>query len=78
METIQLLWKKWLKIGKAVGTFQMKIFLTLFYYFILWMVGGTIRFFSDPLNIKHNQLLKSNLSSWDHPEETVDQAKNQY
>ncbi|HSW96809.1 MAG TPA: hypothetical protein VLF89_03210 [Candidatus Saccharimonadales bacterium] len=77
MKNIQLIWKYWRKFGKKIGNFQALIIFTLFYFFVLWMIGFFVRFFSDPLNLKKIKK-NSNFTLWDHPKETLEQAKQPF
>jgi hypothetical protein len=76
MKSVKSIWKRWLKIAKVIGNFQAQILFTVFYFLILWMVG-IMRFFSDPLRLKKTTL-HSNFITWEHPVETIEQARKQY
>ena len=78
MKQLQRLWKSWLKFGKFMGTIQMNIFLTIFYFVILWIVGVFTRLLSDPLLLKKSVTRKTSFVLWDHGEQTLDQAQSQY
>jgi hypothetical protein len=60
-------WDTWKLIARAVGTFQARVLLTVFYAVLVLPFGIFARMFSDPLRIK------SRPDSWfDHPDEPCD------
>lgn len=77
MNILKTIWGKWIHIGKIIGDFQARIFLTVFYFALLWIVGIIVRFFSDPLRL-HKTIVSTNFSPWMHPQETREQARKQY
>ena len=77
MRIIKALWRKWRKLAIRAGNFQALIIFKLFYFVILWTVGIFITLFSDPLRLKKTKL-KTNFVPWDHPEETLEQARKSY
>ncbi len=77
MKIIKKAWKKWLEIGRIIGNFNFQVILTIFYFFILWMIGFFVRYFSDPLLVKKTKRT-SNFLPWEHSVENIAQAKNQY
>jgi hypothetical protein len=60
-------WQAWNRIAHAVGTFQARVLLTLFYAVLVFPFGVFARLFSDPLRVKcrPNQWLE-------HPADTHD------
>jgi hypothetical protein len=76
MRSLKTAWTKWKKVARVVGNFQALIIFTIFYYIILWIAGIPSALFSDNLNIKKK--LKSNFSSWDYPDEDLNQALKPY
>lgn len=60
-------WHSWKRIAHAIGNFQARVLLTIFYAVLVFPFGMVARLFSDPLRIKRrpNQWL-------DHPNETYD------
>ena len=60
-------WQAWKRIAHAVGTFQARVVLTIFYTVLVFPFGIFVRLFSDPLRIKRrpNQWLE-------HPADTHD------
>jgi hypothetical protein len=50
------LWRIWKAFAQAVGNFQARIILSLFYLLIAAPFGLALRFFSDPLRIKPRAL----------------------
>jgi len=60
-------WQNWSRIAHAVGTFQARVLLTLFYVVLVLPFGLFARWFTDPLRIKCRP------THWlDHPHETHD------
>jgi hypothetical protein len=60
-------WQSWNRIARAVGTFQARVLLTLFYGVLVLPFGLFARWFTDPLRIKRRP------TQWlDHPHETRD------
>ena len=49
---LKVAWQKWKGVAHAVGTFQARILLTIFYGIFVLPFGIFVRFFSDPLRIK--------------------------
>jgi hypothetical protein len=47
------LWEGWKRVAKKIGDVQARIILTLFYIFIVGPFALAIRWFGDPLAIKH-------------------------
>lgn len=45
-------WQSWKRIARAVGTFQARVLLTVFYVVLVFPFGICARLFSDPLRIK--------------------------
>ncbi len=44
-------WKAWKESGKAIGAFQSRILLGLFYFIVVAPFGAAVRAFGDPLEI---------------------------
>ena len=64
---LKRLWQRWKQIAHAVGTFQARVLLTVFYAVVVLPFGIFARLFSDSLRIK------SNPTQWlEHPSETHD------
>jgi hypothetical protein len=60
-------WQNWKRVAHALGTFQARVLLTLFYAVLVLPFGIFVRLFSDPLRIN------SRPTQWlDHPDETRD------
>jgi hypothetical protein len=60
-------WQSWKRIARAVGTFQARVLLSVFYAVLVLPFGVLVRLFSDPLQTK------SRPSHWhDYPQETHD------
>ncbi len=71
------LWNRWRAFAQALGDFQGRIILTLFYFIIVAPGGLIVRAFSDPLHLKH----VPGRSMWvTHRSEppTLDDARRQY
>lgn len=76
MKILKKVWSKWQAVGRFLGNFYGQAFLTIFYFFVLWIIG-IVRFFSDPLLLKHSGKT-TNFLPWEHPKETLDEARKQY
>lgn len=60
-------WQAWKRIAHAIGNFQARVLLTLFYGVLVWPVGFAACLFSDPLRIKRRP------EQWlEYPTETHD------
>lgn len=60
-------WQSWKRIAHAIGNFEARVLLTIFYAALVLPFGITSRLFCDPLRIKQRP------TRWlDHPEETHD------
>ncbi len=46
-------WQAWKRIAHAIGNFQARVLLTIFYSVLVLPFGIAVRLFSDPLRIKH-------------------------
>ena len=77
MNLFKFAWKKWRQFARKAGNFQGLVIFTAFYFVLLWIVGLPLALFSDPLRMK-NKKLKSNFSTWQHPEEDLTQAQKPY
>lgn len=67
MNRIRRIWQAWKKIAHKIGDFQARVLLTIIYAVLILPFGLAIRFFSDPLRIRHRP------SSWlDHPDKATD------
>ena len=45
-------WQTWKRIAHAIGNFQARVLLTVFYTVLVFPFGIAARLFSDPLRIK--------------------------
>lgn len=52
MSPLRRFWKRWKAFGHALGTFQARVLLTLFYGVLLVPFALAVRLFADPLAIK--------------------------
>ena len=60
-------WQAWKKIARSIGNFQARVLLTIFYVALVFPFGMAVRWFCDPLRIKHRPY------QWlDHPNEACD------
>lgn len=78
MNLLQSVWKKWLAVAKVIGHFQSQIILTFFYLVILLPLGFAFRIFADPLHLQVKKGARTNFVPWNHPKETLDEARKQY
>jgi hypothetical protein len=65
MQLLRQVWELWKRFGLFIGNLFGRIILTLFYFIIVLPFGLGVRFFGDPLAIKHSQ------ATW-RPRETTD------
>jgi hypothetical protein len=64
---LKRIWQSWKRGAQAIGTFQARVLLTLFYAILVLPFGIFVRLFSDPLRIKRRP------TEWlEHPGETHD------
>ncbi len=63
MEWVRILWSRWKILALAVGTFQSRMLLSLFYFLVIPPFAAIIKIFADPLGLK-----KSHPAKW-HPKE---------
>ena len=54
------LWERWKDFSKKLGSFQSRSLLSLFYFLIVFPFALVVKFFADPLRIKH----KNTQSHW--------------
>ncbi len=50
---LKRLWEAWKRLAHKIGNFQARVLLTVFYAFFVLPFGLAVRFFADPLRIKH-------------------------
>jgi hypothetical protein len=46
------LWKRWKRIAKAIGDFQARLILSVFYFIIVGPFALILRWAGDPLSLK--------------------------
>ena len=63
MEWVRILWSRWKILALAVGTFQSRTLLSLFYFLVIPPFAAIIKIYADPLEMK-----KSHQANW-HPKE---------
>lgn len=51
--SLRRLWEGWKRVARAVGNFQARVLLTLFYAILILPFGVAVRLFADPLRIRH-------------------------
>lgn len=78
MDLLKIIWKKWLKIGLAIGNFQSQVILTIFYIIILMPIALVYSFTLDELKIRKINKLKSSFKKWQYNKEDINSARHQY
>lgn len=79
MSYLKLVWKKWLVIAHTIGNFQAQVILSVFYFIFIFPLGIFFRLFSDPLHLKlAGSTAKSSFEKWEHPKESLEEARKQY
>lgn len=64
---LKRMWEAWKRIGHVIGDFQARLLLTIFYAVLVLPFGLLIRWFGDPLHIRHLP------ATWhERPSETMD------
>lgn len=64
---LKRIWQSWKRAAHAIGTFQARVLLTVFYATVVLPFGLFVRLFSDPLRIKRRP------TQWlEQPRETHD------
>ncbi len=75
LKYLSVAWRKWLKIARIIGNFQLRIIFSLFYLLLFSIIGIIFRFFTDPLQLKgHPANKKTAFVPWEHPTESLTQA----
>ena len=74
MPTFLKIWKKWLKIARIIGNFQLRIIFSVFYILFFAPIGVMFRFFHDPLLMYEKRRRESMFVSWEYPEESLKEA----
>lgn len=70
MALLKVIWQKWQRLGKAIGHFQARVILSLFYFTFVLPPGLGVRLFADPLRLK-----PKGSSNWlERPSDTRDLA----
>ena len=68
-KNLQELWNAWKRLAHKIGNFQARVILTVLYAIVVLPFGLVVRFFSDPLRIKHRP------TAWiQHPAEAHDMS----
>ena len=73
---LEVVWRGWLKFSQILGTFQMVVILTLFYWIALPVMAIPFKILADPLRLR-----RPDRASWVEREsgcQTVDRMKQQY
>ena len=69
VKKVKSAWAAWKRIAHKIGNFQARVILTVLYAVAVLPVGLIVRFFSDPLRIKHPP------TEWlEYPDEVHDMA----
>ncbi len=76
--TIQIVWKKWLRVARVIGNFQLRIIFSVFYLIGFSILGVVFRFFKDPLEIKPALNKKSAFLPWAQPKGTLTLAQKPF
>jgi hypothetical protein len=75
---LQQLWESWKSFATAMGGFQSRLLLGLFYFFVVTPFGAAVRIFGDPLHLSRAE----GSSNWIPRNETtianLDEAKKQF
>lgn len=50
---LRRLWEGWKRVGRAIGNFQARLLLTIFYVVLIAPLGLLVRVFGDPMRIRH-------------------------
>jgi hypothetical protein len=53
LATLKVIWEKWKRVSRAIGTFQGRVLLTILYVTVVLPFGIGVSLFSDPLRIRH-------------------------
>jgi hypothetical protein len=49
---LRRLWDGWKRVGHAIGNFQARVLLTVFYIILIAPLGLLVRIFADPMRIR--------------------------
>jgi len=49
---LRRLWEGWKRVGRAIGNFQARLMLTIFYIVLIAPLGLLVRVFADPMRIR--------------------------
>jgi hypothetical protein len=49
---LRRLWEGWKRVSRAIGNFQARVLLTIFYVVLVAPIGLCVRLFADPLRIR--------------------------
>ena len=49
---LRRLWEGWKRVSRAIGNFQARVLLTIFYVVLVAPIGLLVRLFADPLRIR--------------------------
>jgi len=73
------IWQKWKIIAHAIGRFQTKLLLTIFYFMIISPFGSIMRLFGwDPLNTRKSKIKSgTNWQSVRNSEPDIESLKRQ-
>ncbi len=71
-------WKAWKESAEAIGGFQSRILLGLFYFCVVAPFGIAVRALGDPLNIRNRKLPPLWLTRNDESDGSLDECRRQF
>ena len=72
------LWEGWKSFARAMGEFQSRILLGLFYFFIVTPFGVAVRIFGDPLHFRRVEGSSNWIPRNDTTPANLDETKKQF
>jgi hypothetical protein len=72
------LWEAWKSFGRAMGEFQSRILLGIFYFLVVTPFGLGMRIFGDPLLLHRARRLSGWMPRKDTPPANLDTANKQF
>jgi hypothetical protein len=76
IKTIKKIWRKWKRIAEIVGTFQVKILLTILYFLLFAPVGLGVKLFSDMLGLKPRKTSHWTVKETENPK--IEDSRRQF
>lgn len=77
MHYLHQAWQFWKRLGRALGDFIGRLFLTVFYFTVFAPFGAAVRWLSDPLRLKSSH----DSSFWlnrDATDQILESARRQF